>query len=142
MSKYPSLMDLLSDLDCPDIDQLSSGQSTYKSEKTAREILQCIADVLRDETLKKLNESPFISILCDESTDISTQKKLIIYALAIDPQDLTVTTYYMANLKIVDGTGETLHRVICEYLARSGISFQKVLGLCTDSVRRRDWLEG
>ena len=52
-------------------------------------------------------------MLCDESTDINTQKKLIIYALAIDPQDASIRSLsFFAAQKATDAKGNGLAKKV------------------------------
>ena len=64
-----------------------------------------MAAVANTATTEKLQKSPYISILADESTDIKNQKKLIIYAQITDPITMEPETLYVSDTKIEDGTG-------------------------------------
>ena len=53
----------------------------YTSETSQSDLLEAMAMVVEDETRKKLTDSPFIGLIIDESTDISTDKKFKAYLL-------------------------------------------------------------
>ena len=97
MHKYSSVMSLLEELDCPNMKELQSENTSYRSEKMANDILGCIAESMRKQVILKIEKSPYLTILCDESTDLSVQKKIIIYCLTLDPITFEVSTSYAAN---------------------------------------------
>ena len=51
----------------------------YHNEKAAREFVMAIAQVERSTLVNRINDSQFVAILCDGSTDISVQENEIIY---------------------------------------------------------------
>ena len=67
---------------------------------------ESLATVIRDDINKMLNDSDFISILTDESCDITTTKKLCIYARVV--KDCKPKTVFIQNLDIPDGGAETI----------------------------------
>ncbi|KAG1674502.1 Zinc finger protein 862 [Nymphon striatum] len=65
------------------------------SETSAKEFIETISSVLETDIIEKMQNSPFISLLCDESTDVSTSKNLVLY---VDGQ--TIATALLCFLEI------------------------------------------
>ena len=133
--KYPNLMDFLEDLDCPHINELGMQQNTsYRSETTANDIVECLAEALRKRIDEKMRKSMFISLLCDESTDTSTAKKLIVYTITLDPETFDVNTTFVSNVFVPNGTGETITDALVNLLKEKEISISKIMGFGSDSA--------
>ena len=71
------------------------------------EFIVTLATVAQDKVDSAILKSPYISVLCDESTDISISKKLVVYCRVINPE--------MSNLK--------------------NIKASKIMGLGTDGAK-------
>jgi hypothetical protein len=78
ITKFDSMISLLENLECPDIFKLQTGQNiTYNSDKSACEFISSVATTIRRTVSNQIERSPFVSILCDESTDIGVKKKVL-----------------------------------------------------------------
>lgn len=80
LNKFSSLMQLLKELQVPNIDKLQlSDKLKYDSYTSAVEFLKALASSADEALQSKLESSTTVTVLADESTDISTHKKLVIY---------------------------------------------------------------
>ena len=71
VSKFSRLIMLLKLSKCPDIESMYVGENaTYMSDTAANEMIDCIAEVVRKEAMDKVQSSPTVSILTEESTDL------------------------------------------------------------------------
>ena len=65
----------------------------YRTQQSIAEFLTLIGSSIRKTTQHELESSPYISLLIDETTDLSTTKQLIVYAKYLcttsGPQDLS-----------------------------------------------------
>ena len=62
----------------------------YRTQQSIAEFLSLIGSSIRKTTQHELESSPYISLLIDETTDLSTTKQLIVYAkYFVRPQDLS-----------------------------------------------------
>lgn len=52
----------------------------YSSERFVQDLVEVLGKVVHDDILKELQDSPFFSILADETTDIAVIEQLILYA--------------------------------------------------------------
>ena len=92
-----------------------------------------IASVLVESVNNKLSTSPFISVLLDESCDISVTKKLLVYARGISP-DFDIETHFVNYLQIPDGTAQTIYNSVKNALQERNISLCKVLAVASDGA--------
>ena len=73
----------------------------YESRSTAEEFIDTFVDIIDSHISAKLKDSEFISILTDESTDISVNKKLVIYDRMVS-DSLVPTTLFLGNVHLKD----------------------------------------
>ena len=86
-----NLISLLESRNGPNVASLKTGKTTtYQSDKSAVEFIAALATVVRDKVDSVILKSPYICILCDESTDISISKKLVVYCRVISPDVWTL----------------------------------------------------
>lgn len=75
--KFRSLMNLLCQTRCPHVDKRSCGENVnYMSDQAAEEE-EARAKVITNETEKEIQQSRFLSVLVDKSTDISVTQNLL-----------------------------------------------------------------
>ncbi|XP_063231064.1 E3 SUMO-protein ligase KIAA1586-like [Bacillus rossius redtenbacheri] len=53
--------------------------NTYRTDKKCKEFLGSIAEIERQELENTLRSAPYISVMCDESTDSAVQEQVIVY---------------------------------------------------------------
>eukprot|EP01018_Ginkgo_biloba_P019168 Gb_04154 [translate_table: standard] len=61
--------------------------SSYTNRKAASEFIHAISEYLERIQEKKMLESPFFSLMLDESTDRSLEKHFIVYTTFLDSKD-------------------------------------------------------
>ena len=101
-TKYSCLLDLqrLNGLEI--LKSLRAGDNAhYESCSTAEEFIDTFVDIIDSDINAKLKDSEYISILTDESTDISVNKKLVIYARMVS-DSLVSTTLFLGNVHLKD----------------------------------------
>ena len=136
LSKYKNMMGLHQHLNTPHIDDLKvNNRIGYTSYTTAVEHLSSIANVINQKLTKQMSDSPYITILADESTDIVVHQKLCITARILDPLTLNAKTIFLADIHIKSATGEVLCETIVNHLTSRQIPLSKVRGLGTDGAK-------
>lgn len=80
------------------------------------------------EVTKKLQKSPVVTIMTDESTDIVVHHKLCITARIVDPVTLTPSTMFLIDLRITSATGAAIFDAIKSHLSTRNIDISKVTG--------------
>lgn len=133
--KYFSLLSFLELLNAPFVQDLKCGENaSYSTDVIANEIQDAIAEVIRENITKDLQESPCISILVDESTDISVTKMLVIYARLVKLETFKPETRFVTNVHVADGTAATITESITKALNQRNVPLQKVTGLGSDGA--------
>ena len=97
--------------------------------------MEALAYVARKSVDICLEKSPFISLLCDESTDISVDKKLIIYARILDPDTYKPSTHFITNVRVKSATGKAIFDELGKLLKVKQIPISKVMGLGSDGAK-------
>ena len=79
-TKFSSLLELGKSLGCSYLSELQIGRNThYTSHRVIDEFLSALSACVQDGILSKVQASPVVSFLCDESTDISNLKQLVVF---------------------------------------------------------------
>ena len=132
--KFRSLMNLLCQTRCPHVDKRSCGENVnYMSDQAAEEE-EARAKVITNETEKKIQQSRFLSVLVDESTDISVTQKLVVYVRFVT-EDFLPKTRFLKNLS--DGKAATILDTLKAVLAEKRLPhpvLSKVFGLGSDGA--------
>ena len=103
MSKHKPLMEFLNIQGCS---VASSSQFSYSHSESVAEFHEVFCDVIQDEILCKIRTSPFLSIIIDETTDISVHKKLIVYVKLLN--GAAAQTHFLRNVDIFHGSAHTM----------------------------------
>ncbi len=74
-----------------------------------------------------LSESPVVTALADESTDISVDKRLVVYAQVVSPVNMQPSTHFLCNVQLTEATGKAIALEIQEQLRKRGVPPQKIM---------------
>lgn len=69
------------------------GNAFYTSERFVQEAVLNFGEMISSLVLKEARESPFYSVMVDETTDVSVKKELIIYLRYIDNSPILFQNY-------------------------------------------------
>ena len=128
----------MSELNCPHIEHLKCTKTvTYESDKAGAEMISSIASVIRKKVDSMMINSPYISFLLDESTDIATHKKLVVYTRVIDMETFMPSTHFVTNMKVESATGVAIYNELKYVMNKQSrvIPPSKVLGQGTDGAK-------
>lgn len=82
-----------------------------------------------------MSKSPVITVLANESTDITVTKRLTIYAQITNPKNMLPSTEFVTNVKITEGTGAAISGKIIQQLKSFEISNPRnIMGLGSDGA--------
>ena len=79
-----------------------------------------------------------VTVLADESTDIAINKQLVLYVQISDLENMLVSTEFVTNVKLREGTGVAIADEIYTQFASHGVPPNKIMG----RIRRgkcHDW---
>ena len=112
------------------IQYLQAGPSSdYSSSYTALEFLEAMSTIFEEQTTQKLKSASAISILCDESTDISVHKRLVMWARVVNmespgPQPETL---YLRDVPLEAGDAKAIAPALFQELEARGVSVSQVM---------------
>ena len=109
LSKFESLHNLLAEVGVQDLKPLQQKAVSYSS--------WYIADTVHAALKNKVNESPFVTVLTDESTDITNHKCLVVYVQITDTESFQPSTHSVANKECLDTTGAGIAKCIQEVMS-------------------------
>ena len=96
---------------------MSVGENaTYTSLTASNDMVEAMAESLRQGVYDKVRASPAVSLLADESTDITVSKKLVVYARILCPETFMPSTHFLASINLKSGTGEAIAAEITRYM--------------------------
>ncbi len=79
-------------------------------------------DEVDSRVQEKIDHSPCVSLLADESTDIASNKKMSINLWIVKPEDCQRETLCLTNIKYNDHTDDGLANCLKQELQKRGIS--------------------
>lgn len=82
--------------DCPvgtNPGSLESKSASYTSNQTHRELLECVADAVREYWLRLRKSSPRWSVCCDETSDVSGKSQNAVAAKIVLPDGKTAVPF-------------------------------------------------
>lgn len=78
------------------------------------------------------------SLIIEETTDISTEKCLVIVVRQFDRNEVKAVDKFFRLLKSENGTGEAIANTILEMLEENQIAFTNFIGFATDNASTMD----
>ena len=107
----------------------------YKKTEILSEFELCFKNVAEQDLINRINNSPYLVVMLDETCDISVEKKLAIYIRFIENGQATVA--FLGNKHITDSEASGIEDALVEFLVSKHIcteTLEKVFGLCTDGA--------
>ena len=127
-------MNLLRALNTPNIESLQIPQSTgYDSSWAFTEFLEAMSTVVEEKIKEDLEHASVMTVLVDESTDITNKKRFAILVRTVNAE-MEAVTHYLTNVQVVDGTGQTMAKTVKEELLKRGVNLSKIRGLGADGA--------
>ena len=134
LTKYSSLMKFMKSCNNPYADLLDvNARVNYNSYYSAVDLLTALSNVIDIHTTERINASPVVTILTDESTDIVVHHKLCISTRIVEPNTLQPSTLFLTDVRIESATGKGIYDEIQRQLQLRNINC-KIMGLGTDGA--------
>ena len=125
-TKFSHLLDLVSLLDSEVLSHLNKGgNTTYRSQRSIAEFLSLIGSNIRNSIKAELENTPFLGIMIDETTDLSTTKQLIFYSkylvrpLSEDQTPLegvSVWTRFLGIIELSHADAESITKALLNFM--------------------------
>jgi len=134
LSKYEKLCKFLIDAKTPDMPK-SQEYSSYTNRKSANDFIYCISKHLEQVQIKNMMDSPFFSLMVDESTDRSLEQHLVVYATYLDSKGLGPPISQFMKLKnVMDGKGKTIYDSVNQLINDRGLHYKDLIAVSTDGA--------
>lgn len=106
-------------------------QNKYTSHEIQNELLKIMAHHVLRDVADHLQKSPFLSIMIDETTDVSNQEQVTIVMRRVD-EDLEVYEGFLGLYQVASISVDSLTAVIKDIMTRLNLSMIKLHGQCYD----------
>ena len=134
-NKYQEILEWLEFMGVAELANLSGGSNaTYTSHHILEDFQDSIAQVITESINLKIANSPFITVLVDESTDITVLKKLCIYFQIMNTTTMAGETIFIENVQVAGGDAKTIHDEIVRVIKARNVDMHKVIGLGSDGA--------
>lgn len=100
----------------------------YTSKGIQNELLSIIADLVREDIVKQVQDVKFFSVLADEVTDCANQEQLCVCLRFVNLQTMTVCEEFLDFVPVERITGEALYNHIKSLLNRLHLDLDMVRG--------------
>ena len=122
LGKFKYLVGFLKELGLQELEILGEKEITYDSSYAASEVLTSLSGVVDRSLNQNMEKSPCVTALADESTDITNQKRLVMYVQLCDPETLQPSNHYLSNVHCDDVTGVGIAGAILKEFRDRGCS--------------------
>ncbi|CAI7786617.1 unnamed protein product [Closterium sp. NIES-53] len=130
IAMFPRLVDFLANEGVSDIPQQTYG--VYITQYGFTEMVKAMCMYQQQQQLMYIHASPWIGISCDESTDRSRGKHLVVFATFM--KERAVVTEFLALLTIHKCDAGSLFAVLLSHLDNIGIDLQRIVAVSTDGA--------
>ena len=113
------------------------GHTSYEHHSSVHEFQEAIAEVITDELVSNINQSPYFSVTLDESTDITNKQNLIVYVLFLKKEkgEMVPKTQFLGLITLKEGANaDQIHTVLSAVLSRKGLDMSRLCGVATDGA--------
>ncbi|CAI7787252.1 unnamed protein product [Closterium sp. NIES-54] len=97
-----------------------------------QQMVHCLSTYLTNAQMDHINSSPFMGLQCDESTDRTRGKHMIVYMTFI--KDRRVVTEFFTLLTVEKCDAASLFEVLMNHLRSAGVDVSKLVGISTDGA--------
>jgi len=103
------------------------------SDNTVKRRIDELAEDIKTQVVKKVKDSPFFSIQCDETTDLAQNCQLIVYCRFVDDGTLKEEMLFCECLTTTTKASD-IFVTIDNFFTENGLCWEKVAGVCTDGT--------
>ena len=134
MSLYGSMLEAVKLMGCDKLIHLYHGENTkYSSHRITHQFLQVLGKQIEKSELGHLLQSPFYSIMVDESTDISIAKEMVMYGRYLD-SGAVIKMSFLRIVELPNGSADTVEEAFLSYLSDRSISLSNLVGFGSDDA--------
>lgn len=102
--------------------------------KCSKLITEVIAPSIEKELIDELKDKKY-SIIMDETTDITSEKKVCVSALYYNDANESIVSNFLGLASVTETTGEVLFNSLSSMLLRFNLQFKSCIGFGTDGAK-------
>ncbi|XP_053390192.1 zinc finger protein 862-like, partial [Mercenaria mercenaria] len=110
---------------------LQNPKKLYTSEEAKMELIDAIDSTLDDYLTQNLQQSEYIGLILDESTDITVHKKLNVYVKCLSSDNMPKVQFC---INVENGKADTIVTAVKELFTKKNIPLDKVVTLASDGA--------
>ncbi|CAI7845148.1 unnamed protein product, partial [Closterium sp. NIES-53] len=130
ISMFPKLMRHLAEQDTPDIPRQS--YVVYLTRYGFQQMVHSISTYLTRVQMDHILASPFLGIHCDESTDRTRGKHMIVYLTFLKNRQIACEFFTLLTVERCDAG--SLFEVLLNHLRSAAVDVSKIVGISTDGA--------
>jgi len=120
-------------IECGDTDLLNHLETAPKnctmiSPQIQNEVIEAIGSVIEKKIVERIKSSKFYSILCDETTDLSTEEQMTVCIRYVDLTNCVIQEDFLGFVKMTSTTGVSIKNAIKQKLEELGLSLDNLRG--------------
>lgn len=121
-------------------DHLSSAakNARYLSPQVQNEMIDCLGEVIRSTLVSNVNQSKFISIMADETTDVSTIEQLSVCVRYLGMSSATnkveVDEVFLGFVPLPRTDAATISDLLINHLVKWGVDLERLRGMGFDGA--------
>ena len=104
-------------------------------------MLTIMAKFVQNQILNKVRKSPFITIMVDETTDVSNKEQLTFIIRSVD-EEFNVSEDYLGMYNLATTTASSIVSAITDILLRFQLPLTKLRGQCYDGCSTKAGARG
>lgn len=132
-TNFSGLISLAISLGCNYMKDLNQGgNASYQSERTISEFVEVISDCIKQEVMNRMSTSDSISLMIDESTDVSILKQLVIYGRGVVKGELQC--HFLGIRDLFNGQAVTIEKATLEFLQENNMDISQVSSFGSDGA--------
>nr|XP_006813847.1 PREDICTED: zinc finger protein 862-like [Saccoglossus kowalevskii] len=109
-----------------------SDRVCYTHSTSVDDFLECIAEVVENEIIRKMKSAKFYSLELDESTDIGICQNLMIYIRGV--VDGKIESHFLSVSMLSSATAEALYEEVKHVIDDKGLLLSNLISLGTDGA--------
>ncbi len=114
------------------INSSRSSYGTYQNHNSGREMEKSIISIIKQELYQEINNSPFWSIMIDETTSISDEKHLAMVSKHFSHN--VPVLRYIGLIELEDCTADNILTQILEFIQVNGLNLDKLIHFGSDGA--------
>ena len=130
-SNLTQLLRLRSECNPEMLQWLAKHSNKHVSPENQNEMLQLMAHQVLRKILGDMHQSPFLTLMVDETTDVSNKEQLTLILRWVD-SDFVVSEEFLGLYNLATANAQSIVDIISDTFLRLQISFSKLRGQCYD----------